>query len=76
MQIVFLNLWQNMKEGEDLSHSDLLQVSQKTLDLMVSSFSDLSSFRRYRYKDSLSSECQSLVKGFRPANFFLVIILV
>ena len=45
-----LNLWQHIKGGKDFSHADVLEV------LMGSSFAGLSSFRRYRFKSSLSSE--------------------
>ena len=74
-----LNLWQHIKDGRDLSHADVLETLQRSL-VFGSSFAGLSSFRRYRFKSSLSPEFQSLVKepegGFSPFCFCLVMILV
>ena len=68
-----LNLWQHIKDGKDLSHADVLKTLQRSLVLISSSFAGLSSFRRYRFKSSLSPELQSLVKepegGFSPSKF-------
>ena len=68
-----LNLWQHIKDGKDLSHADVVETLQRSLVLMGSSFAGLSSFRRYRFKSSLSPEFQSLVKepefGFSPSKF-------
>ena len=68
-----LNLWQHIKDGEDLSHADVLKTLQRSLVLIGSSFAGLSSFRRYRFKSSLNPEFQSLVKepegGFSPSKF-------
>ena len=68
-----LNLWQHIKDGKDLSHADVLETLQRSLVLIGSSFAGLSSFRRYRFKSSLSPEFQSLVKepegGFSPSKF-------
>ena len=68
-----LNLWQHIKDGKDLSHADVLKTLQRSLVLIGSSFAGLSSFRRYRFKSSLSPEFQSLVKepesGFSPSKF-------
>ena len=68
-----LNLWQHIKDGKDLSHADVLKTLQRSVVLIGSSFAGLSSFRRYRFKSSLSPEFQSLVKepegGFSPSKF-------
>ena len=68
-----LNLWQHIKDGKDLSHADVLETIQRSLVLIGSSFAGLSSFRRYRFKSSLSPEFQSLVEepegGFSPSKF-------
>ena len=68
-----LNLWQHIKDGKDLSHADVLKTLQRSLVLIGSSFAGFSSFRRYRFKSSLSPEFQSLVKepegGFSPSKF-------
>ena len=68
-----LNLWQHIKDGKDLSHADVLKTLQRSLVLICSFFAGLSSFRRYRFKSSLSPEFQSLVKepegGFSPSKF-------
>ena len=68
-----LNLWQHIKDGKDLSHADVVETLQRSLVLIGSSFAGLSSFRRYRFKSSLSPEFQSLVKepegGFSPSKF-------
>ena len=68
-----LNLWQNIKDGKDLSDADVLEMLQKSLVVMGSCFVGLSSFRRYCFKSSLSPEFQSLVKepegGFSPSKF-------
>ena len=61
-----LNLWQNIK---DLSHADVPKTLQKSLVSMGSSFAGLSSFRRYRFKSSLSPEFQSLVKNPKGGSF-------
>ena len=75
-----LNLCKHIKDGKDLSHADVLETLQRSLILIGSSFAGLSSFRRYRFKSSLSPEFQSLVKepegGFSPSKFLLVMILV
>ena len=75
-----LNLWQHIKDGKDLSHAAVLEMLQRSIVLIGSSFAGLSSFRRYRFKSSLSPEFQSLVKqpegGFSLQSFFLVTILV
>ena len=69
-----LNLWQHIKDDKDLSLADVLKTLQKSLVLIGSSFAGLSSFRRYRFKSSLSPEFQSLVKepgaGFSPSVSF------
>ena len=68
-----LNLWQHIKDGKNLSRADVLEALQRSLVLISSSFAGLSSFRRYRFKSSLSPEFQSLVKepegGFSPSKF-------
>ena len=68
-----LNLWQHIKDGKDPSHADVLETLQRSLVLIGSSFAGLSSFRRYRFKSSLSPEFQSLVKepegDFSPSKF-------
>ena len=68
-----LNLWQHIKDGKDLSHADVLETLQRSLVLIGSSFAGLSSFKRYRFKSSLSPKLQSLVKepegGFSPSKF-------
>ena len=68
-----LNLWKHIKDGKDLSHADVLETLQRSLVLICSSFDGLSSFRRYRFKSSLSPELQSLVKepegGVSPSKF-------
>ena len=68
-----LNLWQHIKYGKDLSRADVLETLQRSLVLIGSSFAGPSSFRRYRFKSSLSPEFQSLVKepegGFSPSKF-------
>ena len=57
-----LSLWQHIKDGTNLSHADVLETLQRSLVLIGSSFAGLLSFRRYRFKSSLSPEFQSLVK--------------
>ena len=68
-----LNLWQHIKDGTDLSHADVLKTLQRSLVLIGSSFARLSSFRRYRFKSSLSPEFQSfmttLAGGFLVTNY-------
>ena len=68
-----LNLWQHIKDGKDSSHADVPETLQRSLVLIGSSFADLSSFRRYRFKSSLRLEFRSLVKepegGFSPSKF-------
>ena len=68
-----LDLWQHIKDGKDLSHADVLEMLQRSLVLIGSFFAGLSSFRRYRFKSSLSPEFQSLAKepqgGFSPSKF-------
>ena len=68
-----LNLWQHIKDGKDLSHADVLEMLQRSLVLIGSSFAGLSNFKRYRFKSRLSPEFQSLVKepegGFSPSKF-------
>ena len=68
-----LNLWKHIKYGKDLSHADVLETLQRSLVLIGSSFAGSSSFRRHRFKSSLSPEFQSLVKepegGFSPSKF-------
>ena len=65
-----LSLWQHVRDGQDLSHADVLETLQRSLVLIGSSFAGLSNFRRYRFKSSLSPEFQCLVKepegGFSP----------
>ena len=68
-----LNLWQHITDSKDLSHADVLEMLQRTLVLISSSFAGLSSFRKYRFKNSLSPEFHTLVKepegGFSPSKF-------